>query len=537
MGFLDDIRELFTGRSPAPTAAELREIAAPADPDELHSAAQMGSRYVRRLTDSNQRPLDPIVREQMLKIAYYLYDSNPIAKRILELTRDFVLGDEVTLSLEPLNKEPHPGQEVLDAFWNDPLNRMDLKLWDRVLELGMYGEQIWPVSVNTANGHTRLGYIDPASVQKVEYDLEAIDEPRRVIVRGPSGTEPITYEVVRLDEDPGSKTYGRMIVPGEKSCFFFAVNKVSNSDHGRSDLLAVADWVDLFDQTLFNEADRQVLLKSFVWDVTLQDADQAKMDAYAASNPPPKPGSVRYHNQTVKWEAVTPDLKSADAQTGADLLLSVISSGVGIPKFWLNGIMDVNRASATEMGEPTIKHLEARQRYVGYMLRLVGTFVLDQAEIRGRLPRRKADASGTPAPWPLSVNLPPLRAKDQKAIAETFSTAMNGLAVARQEGAVDLEVMIKVAVMLLGQLGIEVDVDALRLRLEAEKAEREARAAAMAAQFAGTRDDEDDEEQDDQEDEEEEEGDAVPRPSQPESKSNRVGAGGRNGRPANLPRG
>ena len=43
----------------------------------------------RSLTQQASRDLSPLVQKRMQEIAFYLYDTDPIAKRIIELTRDF----------------------------------------------------------------------------------------------------------------------------------------------------------------------------------------------------------------------------------------------------------------------------------------------------------------------------------------------------------------------------------------------------------------------------------------------------------------
>ena len=165
--------------------------------------------------------------------------------------------------------------------------------------------------------------------------------------------------------------------------FFWAVNKVQGATRGRSDLMPVADFLDLYDRLIFDEAERMSFLRAFVYDVTITGADEAALTKRAATSAPPKPGSVYYHNEAEELKAVTPDLKAQDGATTADLILSLIATGVGLPKTWLNGIMDVNRASAASMDEPSLKRLRARQQVViGAVERMV-RFALDRLRKRG----------------------------------------------------------------------------------------------------------------------------------------------------------
>jgi len=458
------------------------------DPDANLTAAQLGSAYVRRLSQSD-RDLAPILQARALELAYYLYETNPLAKRILELTRDFVLGDDVQITCSSDQQSTEPSEEsiVLDQFWHDPVNQLDLKLMDHVLELGLWGEQFWPVVVNPVDGSVRLGYLDPADVQKVIVDPQNVKQANEFVVRGRGGVEDQRYQVIRCDLDPQSPSYGRLIAPNlTHSAFFFAINKVSNATRGRSDLLCLTDWVDVYDQALFNEVDRSVLLKSFIYDVTIR-GDQKAVDDYTKRHgKTPKPASVHVHTDSVKWEAVTPTLNSRDAAASADQILSYISSGAGIPKTWINGMMDVNLATATALSEPAIKRLIARQKQVRHLIFYVCTFVLDQAELHGRLPKRPRQRSGTlPEPWPLSVSLPAIRTKDSAALANTLQLVVNALVAARADGAIDVQVEQEALILLLGQLGLDVDIDGMRERIEAEATRREERREQLQRQIWG----------------------------------------------------
>jgi len=96
------------------------------------------------------RELRTDVFVKMSRLAKWLYDSNPLAKRIIEYIKNFVVGEGIYF--ETTDKRV---QEVLNAFWFDDVNNWPLKQHDRILELCLYGECIWPVTVNPANGHVR----------------------------------------------------------------------------------------------------------------------------------------------------------------------------------------------------------------------------------------------------------------------------------------------------------------------------------------------------------------------------------------------
>lgn len=469
------------------------------DPDANLTAAGGGSAYFRRLTQGN-RDLNPLQQDKMQQVAAWLYDSNPLAKRVLELVRDFIVGEGVAISSQSKDDEQREAeQEILDAFWED--NELDLRLHDWVLELGAFGESLWTVATNPKDGSVKLGYIDPSAIAEVVTDPTNIERVLRVGLKALGGREAAVLKVVNQIEDPQDEWYGRLQgiteydgqgkpvetyqpldsqgkpTGGKKpyagACMLFRINKFTAARRGRSDLLCLADWVDGLDQVLFNGVDRALLLKSFVWDATLEGMNTQQIADYAKQNPAPKPGSVRYHNEKVKWQAVTPDLKAADDQQAADTLLGHIGSGSGLPKIWLNATLDTNRATAQEMGEPSFKHLTTRQRYVRSMLSRAALFVLDQAEMAGVLDKREnRKRVQRPAPWSVSVQMPELRIKDLKAASETFFQTVQALSVSLAEKLVDVDTAQEVEVLLLSQFGLDVDLAALRERLATAKEEQ-----------------------------------------------------------------
>lgn len=472
------------------------------DPDANLSATGGGSAYFRRLT-ATRRDLPPLTQERMIDISAWLYDMNPLAKRVLELTRDYVLGDGVTITATAEDEKAKDStQQAIDGFWDDPVNSLDITLHQYVLDQEVFGELFWSVWVNPVDGHVRLGWIDPIAVAEIVHDPDNATVPVAVRVKGPTGSADKVLRVVQVDESANSSWYGRLVgvetdrqgnvqttyklgdddeeKPYDGACLYFPINQVAPGTRGRSDLLCLADWIDAYDQILFGEVDRASLLKRFIWDVTITGGTDNTIDKYAKMNPAPKDGSVRYHNEKVAWEAVTPDLKAADAAVGMDGLLSYVATGAGRPKTWLNGIMDVNLATATALSEPAFKALSLRQKYVKYLLSQLVTFVLDQAEMHGKLLRRKQQAgTARPEAWPFTVNLPELRPKDLKLAADTLLQAVNGLTVAKAEGVIDNELFQQAVVLLIEQLGIEVDVKALQERLQKIEDEKQAKQEQM----------------------------------------------------------
>lgn len=376
----------------------------------------------RPITQHVSRDLQPLMQDRMQDIAVYLYDSNPIAHRIIELTKDFVVGDGFTFKAN----DPKV-QKVLDDFWNDPVNNFEMKQDNKVKELSLFGEQIYPVFVNKHNGHVRLGYIDPTMIKKVKASKKNPEVLEQIILKQNAKGESKAYNVINFDDRKTSETNGKLV--GE--IFYFSINKVSSSLRGRSDLLCLSDWIDGYDQFLFARLERANILNAFVWDVELQGANEKTLEEFLKKQATPKSGSIRAHNEKVKWTAVTPKLEANDASNEARLFKMQILGGAGYPEHWFAEGSTTTRATALEMGLPTFKKLKNRQKFFKLMFTFMFNFVIDQAIIAGTLDE-KVDKT-------FQVIPPELIIKEKDIYTWGIERVSNGLAKAQELGWVTKE--------------------------------------------------------------------------------------------------
>ena len=414
------------------------------------------------------RDLNPPLHARMQQVAYYLYLVNPLAHRIVEYTKNYVVGDGVTVAAE----DPAVAA-VLERFWQDPINRMDLTLPELVKELTIFGEQCWLAAVNPVNGRVRLGYLDPAEIHAVEWgEIElpllpssaegaggstAISIPVAVWRRPASGeTEPRRFRIVRLDEDPDSATFGRLT--GE--CFYFAINKARSASRGVSDLFAIGDYLDGYDKMLFGLIDRVGFANAFIWDVLLKGATEEQIQEWLKDQRPPRPGSVRAHNEQVEWKAVSPTLNAQDFNEAARTIKNMNLAGAGFPEHWFAEGGNANRATAMEMGEPTLKTLLERQGYVAFMIRQVIEFAMDQAIASGTLAETVSRR--------FQVQMPEMSLRDMVKAAQALSQVGTVVVELRRAQLIDAETAQKLVASTALQLGVEMDLEAMRRKIESE---------------------------------------------------------------------
>lgn len=431
--------------------------------------------------------------KKSIEFSRYMYDMNPLAHGIIETVKDFVVGEGFTPKVQPRDKktklelEPDAAeavvkkaQAIIDAHWEDPRNNWELKQHQRVRELCMDGEQIYPAFVNVADGSVHLGLIDPLQVKEVYYNPENMEEPVAVETYGKNPNDSRFYRVIHADDDPLSPSFERLIgaqegetfkktssvgrsktYPYVGSCFYFPINKHSSHARGRPDLMAITDWLEAYDRIMYQHADRMDIMASFIWDVTLNNADERKIEEWIAKHQkPPKPGSIRVHNEAELWQALAPDMRWEDNQFGASMIKAQILSKTGLPPFWFAEGGETTRATALEMGTPAIKRLGARQLEIIYAIKTILTFVIDQAIIYGEL-----DGS---IDYKVYIEAPEMSSRDLTRAGSAMLSVLGALEGAIANHVCSREAAQEIFINISQQLGVNLDIDAMRRQIESQ---------------------------------------------------------------------
>lgn len=419
------------------------------DPD-LRSDKEGG---YRKLTGAqNLRDLTPIDQSRMIELAHWLYDSNPLAKRIIELINAFVTGDGFTFSAK--NEKV---LNVLKKHWYDPINNWPLRQLERFRQLSLYGEQMYPVYVRKSDGRVRIGYVDPANIEKIIPHQNNPEMLMSAIIRYYTTIDgsilPKEYSLIQVDEDENSATEGLLTYQGENGAFYFAVNKATNATRGRSDLITTFDWLDLYDQFLFGQAERSTYLTDFVWDIEMMGSTPDQQRAWLRDNPMPKGASMRIHNEKLKWSAISPNLGSQDATGQAQLIKQQVLTATGIPAHWMNTSENVNKAGGQSMAEPILKSLGHRQLYCKAIIRYIFQFAIDQAVIAGPL-------RGVPKEeLSFEVYAPRLSPENIAVFAKSISMVTTSLQLAESQKWISHRTAAEIYLTLLTELGISFSID------------------------------------------------------------------------------
>ena len=417
----------------------------------------------RRLTGKDvDRNLSPLQQDRMIEIGYWLWENNPMAKWLIEIAKDFILAEGL-----PYQAKEEEVQDYLDGFWYDPVNRMDLYLEKHIREHLIYGELCLPAFVAKQTGRLRLGYIDTSNIEKVTTDPENVKIPIGVVLKDTPGYEKRSYRIIVPEEaeyvlSKPAQEMRRGYTDGQ--CFFSAINNVTNSPRGRSELLTVADWLDNYEQFLYDTGDKWRMMNAFVWDLEVTGGD-ANAIKEQINNFVKKAGSVFGHNEKVKAEAKSPTLQAPDFADGARLFRNHILGPFGYPEHWYGGGGDVNRATAVEMGTPTFKMLSSKQRYFKYLIESILDFQIEMGLKAKylRMPEEKA--------YDYEVIVPELSVKDVGKYATVIGQVSTSLAVAQDRKWIDRETARKIFGVAINYLGVELDLEGMDEKVDKEDIE------------------------------------------------------------------
>jgi hypothetical protein len=446
--------ERITAEQEAATELEQKRVAEALSPAlyQLTSGDGSDAKFRRITSPQTMRDLNPLMHERMQQVCFFLAVTTPFGKRIVEIIRNYVVGDGYKVVCE----DP-AAQEIVDKFWADEINNLGKLSLEMANELTMFGELCLPVTVNPVDGSVRLGYIDPMNIDAIEYakiagptaDVE-VSFPLNVRLRkqlGDSSDQQRRLSIIRTDEDVNSPSFGYL----SGDAFYFAINKAKSASRGISELFSLADWIDVFDQMIFDFADKVRFLNAWIWHFSLEGANDKQVSDFRdkVTKDPPRQGGVQVTNDKVKIEAQTPEFKGADMNAGAEMVKKYGIGGAGLPDWFFADSGSGNRSTAAEMQGPTGKKLTERQNDEVNNLRTIVNFVLSQAKLHGAL-GQKVNTSYT-------IETPEMMVRDLTSAANTLTGATTSTAMAEDRGWIRGSTAARVFHLLVGQVGVVIE--------------------------------------------------------------------------------
>lgn len=407
----------------------------------------------RRLS-AGGRDLNPVSFERARKQSLYLWQRNPLCQRMIEIVMDFCLGDDFKIELQVKNKKGNELvldekksaelQERWELFCNDSINQFYHRLEDYLIEIKLTGELLLPVFPNQYNGNVRLGYIDSSLIDKVVMDGSGflVD---KVVYRTPDqvGDEK-SLKVIQLNDQSGKY---------EGEAFFFQQNKLLNQSRGYPDVMNLVDWLDGFDQFLFNALEHAALVGAFFYDCKMIGATEEELKKHASNLMPPKKGSVKLHNEKTEWDVISPELKAMDTAELTRMFKNFILAAKGYPEHWFSDGGNANRATAAEMDTPVMRMLKKEQHKIKSFIEPIALFVAHSANAQMKIFDAKNDVVE------VQINMFDFERKDAAVIGTGFVQVVNALTLATGNSWITNDKAKEICDGFLTRLGVAPDFD------------------------------------------------------------------------------
>lgn len=417
--------------------------------------------------------------EKMLSIARYIGRTNPVGSRILTIHSDFVLGEGVSYSCQN-----DTVKDTIDTHWRNPDNdweRNNAPRFRRFIRDGCY---LMPLFPNTVDGNMTIGSVPADWIERVDTDPENWERVTTVTMKRRTGeTDGKVYTIVNRRADASE-------LAGVTNPALYWTFGNDDGHRGISLLYAIADFIDLLDQMMFSEVERWMLIKAFMWDVTIEGTpeDIAKYKKQPEYAQPPRPGSVLLHNPQVTWEPKTPSLDTADAVEGMRFLRNHVFGALGIPEMWYAEGGDVNRAVGTVMAEVPRKRLTALQDEWRFIMHDVVQCQLDYAVLYGSLSadvavqdsEGKNTAETMPAREAFDLRMPDLSGDDVAKLMPAIQQLTATLILAEGEHYVTKATARTAFLTFFGQIGVDINIDEEAARAETEVQDAQAQAEQIA---------------------------------------------------------
>lgn len=368
--------DLFS--KPAPEEATSR-------PREAHFID--GDDDLFRTTGAGLRDLTGNTLRRAQDLSVELYRKNPLANRIIKIYTTYMAGEG--FALEAHNPDV---QAAIDEFWDAERNDMAMNHRRFARDYLLNGEAPHPVATDDT-GNTTIGYIDPQRIDHVNASSLNRLILESIVIRKQGGEQ--ILDIVRREQDIMDEDAG--LLTGD--IFFWLHDRIGAATRGTPFLLAAIDWLDAYDQTLWEMLERIKATRAFFWDVEVAGgADEIAAAKKDWGTTAPRSGSVRFRTEAIKISAEQPNIGTNDDVSAATYLLRHIATAAGLAPTWLGDPEDANRSTAEQMDKPVLRALEDTQgTWKAHMEELL-RFVVDRKVAAGMLERivERHDEQGNP---------------------------------------------------------------------------------------------------------------------------------------------
>lgn len=294
-------------------------------------------------------------RSDILKQSLEAWRLNPLARRIVELTSQYVVGGGLTI-----NCKDDPASGFLDLFWNHRLNRMPIRVSEMCDELTRTGN-LFVMLTTDAAGMTYIRLMPASHIEEIICKPNDIEQP---LLFKPKA------DLENLSPDPVPAYDANNDDPTKPAIIQYAINRPAGAQWGEPDLAPLLVWLSRYSNWLQDRARLNRFRNIFLYIVQAKFASEAqrvqRQNMLNANQP--KPGSILVVDDTESWKVIHPRLDSANAEKDGLALKKMIAAGAGIPLHFLAEPESATRTTADAAGGPTFRRFEQRQQYFLWMI-------------------------------------------------------------------------------------------------------------------------------------------------------------------------
>jgi hypothetical protein len=398
-------------------------------------------------------------RDEVLRDALEAWRINPLARRIVGLTTQYVVGGGIGVEVkhERTNK-------FIQGWWSHRLNRMPMRMYEWCDELSRSGELFIVMSTDPA-GMSYLRAIPAADIQDietadndVEQEVWVYEKPQLHDGRGGTGDGGLGPE--GLMRGRRWRVYDAASdAPDEDGSFppvvlHYAINRPVGAKFGESDLAPLLRWLRRYADWLEQRARLNRFRQAFIYTVKSKwtsEAERQRRQNELSMNPP-NPGTVLVIDDAETWEVLYPNLASFEAAEDGLALKKMIAVGSGSPLHFLAEPESSTRTTAESAGGPTFRHYEQRQKFFLWMIEDITRAALRRRKMRDRLISLEAG---------LKVTGTDISSRDNEALATAAATVIGAFLELRELGFIDDHELLRLAYRFAGEV---VDVEELLRR-------------------------------------------------------------------------
>ena len=382
-------------------------------------------------------------RADVLDQALEAWRTNPLARRIIELTSQYVVGGGLTV-----NCKQNKVADFLQEFWNHRLNRMPVRVFELCDELSRTGNLFLLLSTDAA-GMSYLRVLPASEIDEIFSRPNDIEQPLFFKLKA---------SIEDLSPDPLPAYDPQTDDPSQPTVLHYAINRPAGAQWGESDLAPLLRWLSRYSNWLEDRARLNRYRMAFLYIVqakfTSDTARKARQTALNAN--PPKPGSILVADENETWKAINPRLESGDAERDGLAIKKMIAAGAGLPMHFLAEPESATRTTAEAAGGPTYRRMEQRQEFFKWMLTdLLGVV----------LSRRAACDPKMPAGVEIQITGADISSRDNSSLALASNYMVNVLSQLRDRQLITNTEMIRLIYRFMGET---VDIDELLKKAAAE---------------------------------------------------------------------